>query len=194
MSSAPTKVITPKAILSYPHLHQPQPGLNGGKPKYSCALVFPAGSDLSALDAAIATVAEAKWPGKSKAMFAAKGPSALKNPLRNDTEGKGYPDGATFINVRSEQQPGVVYSHAGPDGKPVVMPVEKIRDELYPGAFVRASLAFFAYDTNGNRGVSAALNNIQKIGEGERLDSRVSAENEFVADLSATPVDFASLV
>lgn len=188
-----TKVITPKATLSYPHLDKPQAANQDGtgKQKYSAALVFRAGSDLSQINAAIDAVAEAKWPGKSKIMFAQ---GALKHPIRRDVDQKGYPEGSVFMNVRSDLPPGIVYSHAGPDGKPATVPQDKIRSDLYAGCEVRASVAAFAYDTNGNKGVSFALNNVQKIGEGERLDSRIAAENEFVADLSQAPADLSSLV
>lgn len=193
MSSSTTKVITPKAMLSYPHLDKPQLPPNGGagKAKYSCTLVFAPGSDLRALHAAVEAAAEAKYPGKGKDMLAKR---ILKSPFRDDAEAKGYPEGSIFLNVRTEQAPGVVYLYAGPDNKPAVMPVEKIRDEMYPGAFVRASLVAFAYDSSGNKGVSFALNNVQKLGDGERLDGRVSAENEFEADLNAAPADLAGLM
>jgi hypothetical protein len=58
---------------------------------------------------------------------------------------------------------------------------------------VRASLRAFAYDTNGNKGVSFGLNNIQKLGEGQRLDGRKAATDEFDADLSQAPADISAV-
>jgi hypothetical protein len=43
-----TKVIMKGVTLSYPHLHTPQPGKNGGKPKYSGAFIAPPGYNLGA--------------------------------------------------------------------------------------------------------------------------------------------------
>lgn len=187
-----TKVITPIATLSYPHLHAPQAPTDGkGKPKYSCTLIFTPGADLSALVAAVLAAAEAKYPGKGEEMLRKK---MLRTPFRDDAEAKGYEPGAIFVNVRTEKQPGIVYAHAGPNSKPAPMPADKVLDEMYPGCKVRASLAAFAYDSNGNKGVSFALNNLQKIGEGERLDGRRSAEDEFEADLSAAPADISALI
>lgn len=189
-----TKVVTPTAVLSYPHLHQPQPAQDGKKPKYSCALIFPAGSDLSALEKAAFAAAEAKYPGKGADMLK-KG--QLKNPFRKTSEKDEYDKlfpGGTFINVRTEQKPAIVYSYAGEDGKPARMPDEKVKEEMYPGVKVRASLAAFAYDTSGNKGVSFALNNLQKLAEGDRIDGRVAAEDEFDVDLSQAPADLGSLV
>jgi hypothetical protein len=191
-------LITPIALLSYPHLHQPQPGQNGKKPKYSAALVFtpdvlaiPAEkARFDALLVAANAAIDARWPGQREKLV--QNPN-FKKGFRTDAK-EGYPTGSIFINVRTEQQPQIVYAYAGPDGKPAKMPVEKIREEMYPGARVRASVVAFAFDQEGNKGVSFALNNLQKIGEGERLDNRVAAENEFEADLSAAPADLASLI
>lgn len=187
-----TKVITPVATLSFPHLHAPQVGRKPtDKQKYSCTLVYAPGADLSALRAAELAAAEKKWGANAKEMLRKK---QLKSAFRDDAEAKGYPEGALFQNVRTEQQPGIVYSHAGPDLKPARVPQDKIRDELYPGCQVRASISFFAYDTEGNKGVSAGLNNLQKVGEGVRLAGRSLAEDEFTADLSAAPVDISGLI
>jgi len=65
---------------------------------------------------------------------------------------------------------------------------------MYPGAGVRASVSAFAYDSNGNKGVSFALNNMQKVSEGERLDGRAAADDEFTADLSSAPADISGLI
>jgi hypothetical protein len=192
-----TKVIMKGVTLSYPHLHTPQPGKNGGKPKYSGAFIAPPGYNLSELQAAAIEAAEAKYPGKG-AEFLRTG--KLKTPFRTDAEAKGYPAGSVYINARSEQKPQCVYScpdpktPVGQKPKPAVIPDEKIREELYAGAQVNVSLAAFTYDTDGNRGVSFALNNVQKTGEGARLDGRKNAEDEFDADLSAKPADLESLI
>lgn len=185
-------IITPVALLSYPHLKDPQAPQNGiGKAKYSASLVFPAGSDLSEIQAAAMAVAEAKYPNKAKVMFET---NALRNPFRKDSAEKGYPAGSIFINVRTEQAPGLVSQYAGPDGKPVLITGDDITKEFYAGAQVRASITAFTYDSNGNKGVSFALGNMQKVGDGPRLDGRKAAADEFTADLSAAPVDLASLL
>ena len=40
-------------------------------------------------------------------------------------------------------------------------------------------MSVFAYDKAGNRGISFGLNNVQKLGDGERLDGRLKAEDDF---------------
>ena len=204
-TEAPTKVITPAATLSYPHLDVAVQGTDAegkpqGKPKFGCALVFAPGADLTSLKKAALAAAEAKWPGKvadmiakHKASIAAGGPFLFRLPFRTDAK-DGYPEGATFINVRTERKPQCVYAHAsaGSD-KPEIIADDKIAEVLYAGCRVRASLNAFAYDTKGNKGVSFALNNIQKLADGERLDSRTAAIDEFAVDLSATPSDLSAL-
>ena len=51
---------------------------------------------------------------------------------------------------------------------------------------MRFSITAFGYDVKGNKGISFALNNVQKWADGERLDGRVRAEDEFSAEAPVT--------
>jgi len=53
------------------------------------------------------------------------------------------------------------------------------RSEVYSGVYGRASINFYAFNSNGNRGIACGLNNLQKIRDGEPLGSRTSAEDDF---------------
>ena len=66
----------------------------------------------------------------------------------------------------------------GRDGKPI-----PITDPLqvYSGCYVRASINFYPFNVNGNKGVAAGLSNVQFWCDGEPLTSRVRAEDEFDA-------------
>lgn len=202
-----TKIRTSRAVLSYPHLVTPQPGQNGGKPKYSAALIwtlelqdaefkkFKAEADAAIIEAAKAKFgASVNVGGKTVSIEQVIALGGLHTPFRTDAVLKGYPEGSIFTNVRTEQQPGIVFAYQGEDGKPAVMTPEAVKTEMYPGAIVRATLAAFGYDNSGNKGVSFALNNLQKLGDGPRLDGRVSAENDFDVDLSAQPASLEDLV
>ena len=184
---ARTAVITSECVLSHPSLFEPRE-TPSGELKYGCALIFDKGADLAELRAAAQAAAVAKWAGKAAQMTES---GALRMPFRDGAEregSRGYGAGKTFLNASTKNQPGVVGRHGGPDGRP-----RPITDpaELYPGCRVRASLTAFAYDQAGNRGVSFALNNIQKLGEGPRLDGRKDAEDEFSAFPEDAPVDLA---
>ena len=208
-SSKNTKLITPLAILSYPHLDKPQPSDDGKPPKYSAALIImpevledPAErAKFDAIQQALIKAGTAKWGEKFEAM--AKG-DGFKKGLRRDAEAKWGSRfaGAIYFNARSVNQPGLVYSHedmsvpARPDGSrpPARVPQEKIKEQFYPGSYVRASVSAFAFDNKGGKGVSLGLNNMQWVKDGQRLDNRAAAEDEFAADLSQAPAKLEDLI
>ena len=51
--------------------------------------------------------------------------------------------------------------------------------ELYSGCYGRASLNFYAYNTNGNKGIACGLNGLQKLRGGEPLGGRGNVANDF---------------
>jgi len=184
------RVRTPAALLSYPHLFTPQEpfrnskGEPQGDPKYGAVLVFPEGTDMSGMQAVAQIAGEEKF-GKDFQKGLKSG--RIRSPFRDDSD-KGYPENSIFINAKSSDQPGIVGRYADPaTGKPVVI---TNADEVYPGCIVKASITAYGYDVNGNKGVAFALNNIQKWDDGERLDSRIAAEDEFEAEaLSEADLD-----
>jgi hypothetical protein len=193
--SKSSKFITPLAKISYPWIATPQPAEDGKKPKYSCTLIFlpeilaiPAEKALfDAMQAAGLALVNGKWGERAALMLKS---DSFKKGFRKDGESKGYPEGSIFINVRSDNQPGCVYPWAAPGtNKPAQVPQDKIKATFYPGAFVRASVSPFVFDRTDSKGLSFALNNLQFIKDGDRLDNRVAAEDEFTADLSAAPAD-----
>lgn len=172
---ANTKLITPEATLSYPYLYDKDK--NG---KYTATFIFAEGTDLTALKRAAVAVAVERWGDKAKTMLR---DGTLRSPFRTDVAKKGYAEGSTFFAARTERQPGVVSRIPDPEtGKP--MPITS-KEEMYPGVVVIGSVVPFAYDKEGNKGVSFALNNIQKVRDGERIDGREAASEEFDADESA---------
>jgi hypothetical protein len=197
-----TKVVTKApSTLSFPNLLVARAGKGNSKAKFSAALLFlpetlatPVGqATLDALKKAVIAAAESKWGANAAEMFRKK---QLRSPFRDDAEAKDYPAGTIFLNVRTEQKPACVFNYADPANpkKPKRMTDEEVKTQMYAGAQVLASLVAFPYDTDGNKGVSFALNNLQKIGEGERIDGRTAAEDEFDVDLSAAPVSVDGLI
>ena len=77
-----------------------------------------------------------------------------------------------FLNANSRQAPQVV------DAK--VQPIID-QSEVYSGCYGRVSVTFYAYNSNGNKGVAAGLGNIQKLKDGTPLGSRANAKEEFEA-------------
>ena len=186
-----TRIITPVCILSYPHLDKVQTPIAGssGPPKFGAVFVFTDLKDIATLQAAANEAFEAAItdPNKRKQMQASPG---FKSGFRTDVANYESIGGKVYINARSDTKPGAVYAYpdesAEPDpttGRkpPKCIPDERYADDLYPGAKVRASVTAFYFDKAGNRGIGWALNNVQKIGDGVRLDSRRAADAEFEA-------------
>jgi hypothetical protein len=171
--------ITPPVILSFPNLFEMSAAPGSTNLKYSCSLVFPPDTPAATrkkLEAMIDAVGLEHF-GNLYANL--KKNNKLTFPIREeDDEKKGYPAGSYFMNAGTKSKPGIVGPVAGTDGKPATITDPA---EMYPGAIVRASINFFAYDTAGNKGVACGLRNIQKLREGKRLDSRKAAEDEFDA-------------
>ena len=50
---------------------------------------------------------------------------------------------------------------------------------MYSGVYGRASITFYAFNSNGNKGIACGLQNLQLIRDGEPLGSKASAESDF---------------
>ena len=177
-----TKVITGKVRASFVHVFEPQ-SVNGSEPKYSCSFIIPK-SDTETISAIREAIEQAKQDGVAK--FGGKIPPNLKLPLRDgDIDRPDDPNYADcyFVNANSKEKPGIVDRRRIPITDPL---------ELYSGCYVRASINFFAFNTNGNRGIAAGLGNVQKWADGEPLNGRVRAEDEFEALDAEDDDDFLS--
>ena len=174
----PTKVITgPTTRWSYANVWDPK-SINGGTPKYSVSLIIPK-SDVATVKKIEAAIQAAYEEGESKLKGNGKSvPSlkVLKTPLRDgDLE---RPDDAAyadsyFINANSASAPGIVDA----DRQPILE-----RSEVYSGVYGRASINFYAFNSNGNTGIACGLNNLQKIADGEPLGGKSRAEDDFATD------------
>lgn len=170
-NNSKTKVITGTGTrLSYFHGWEPA-AINGGTPKYSVSVLIPK-EDIQTVNAINAAIDAAIEEGVSK--FGGKKPNraALKLPLRDgdlEREDEAY-SGHWFINANSTTAPQIVDR--------AVNPILD-RGEVYSGCYARVSLSFYAFNSNGNRGVACGLGNIQKIRDGEPLGGRATAEDDF---------------
>jgi hypothetical protein len=170
MAMNATKVVTGKVRLSYAHVWEPV-SINDSKPKYSVSLVIPK-SDKETIKKINAAVDAAIEEGIAK--FGGKKPNkaALKLPLRDgDTErdDEVYKN-CFFVNANSTTAPQIVDRS--------VQPILD-REEVYSGCYARVSINFYAYNTNGNKGIACGLGNIQKIADGEPLGGRTTAKDDF---------------
>ena len=175
----PTKVITgPKTIFSYLNVNEPKVPMGGGTPKYSVSLIIPK-SDTVTVNKIKAAIKAAYDEGQSKLKGNSKfvpDLDALKTPLRDgDKDRQDDPAYANsyFVNANSTTKPGVVDA----DRQDIID-----TSELYSGIVGRASINFYAYNSNGNKGIACGLNNLQKLSDGTPLGGHSRAEDDF-ADL-----------
>lgn len=176
------RIITPKLRLSYPQLFTPKKrdDDDDSEEKYSTAMIFEAGTDLTAMKQAALDVAMSRWSNAAELIRKGK----LTWPFRDDPEDvaeKGYPEGSTFMNANTKTAPGVVNA---------LREIVTDAKEAYAGRYAKVSLTAYSYDVKGNRGVTFGLNNVQLLEHGERLDGRRNPQDEFeieegaLADLS----------
>ncbi len=172
-NSNSTKVITGvDTRLSYFNGWEPV-SINGGKERYSVSVLIPK-TDKTTLDAIDKAVDAAIEAGLAK--FGGKKPNkaSIKLPLRDgdiERDDEAY-KGHYFINANSVTAPQIVDKN--------VQPILE-RTEVYSGCYGRVSLTFYAFNSNGNKGVACGLGNIQKIRDGEMLGGRTNATEDFDA-------------
>ena len=163
------KIITGKVRFSYANVWQPK-SINGGEPKYSVSIIIPK-TDKETLKKINVAIEAAKNAGTAK--FGDKLLNNFKTPLRDGdvdrAEDEAYA-GSYFINANSIMKPGIVDKS-----------VQAITEEsqFYSGCYGRASLVFYAYNAEGNKGIACGLQNLQKLEEGEMLSGHSSAEEDF---------------
>lgn len=171
----PMKVITgPNTRFSYANVWEPK-SINGSTPKFSVSLII-SKEDTETIRKIEAAIQAAYEEGSGKLKGNGKSVPTLgniKTPLRDgDSE---RPDDAAyanayFVNANSTTAPGIVDANCDPVLN---------RSEVYSGVYGRASINFYAYNVNGNRGIAVGLNNVQVLAQGEPLGGKSSASSDF---------------
>lgn len=185
MSNSTTKLVNPMKVItgkdtrwSYANVWEAK-SINGGTPKFSVSLIIPKSDTVTVqkIKAAIQAAYEegqAKLKGNGRSVPPL---TAIKTPLRDgDTERPDDPAYANsyFINANSATAPDIVDA----DCNPILT-----RSEVYSGVYGRASINFYAFNSNGNKGIACGLNNLQKIRDGEPLGGKSSAASDFATDV-----------
>lgn len=174
----PTKVITGvNTRWSYANVWEAK-SINGGAPKFSVSLIIPKSDTktIAKIKAAIQAAyeeGESKLKGNGKTVPAL---SVLKTPLRDGDlerpDDEAYAN-SYFVNANSGTAPGIVDA----DRQPIID-----HSEVYSGVYGRASINFYAFNSNGNKGIACGLNNLQKMRDGEPLGGKTRAEDDFADD------------
>lgn len=173
--AAATQITTGKVRLSYNNLFTPRAAQEGAKEKYSTTLLIPK-TDKATIKKIKAAIEAAKSAYMQK-HSGKKLPTNLKTTL-HDGDGE-RPNGGEFgpeckgcyvITVSSNNRPVLVYA----DKTLITEP-----SELYSGCYGRAIINFYVYDTNGNKGISAGLNGVMKLEDGEPLAGGVVTDSDW---------------
>jgi hypothetical protein len=144
--------------LSYPNLFVAKAGESGGEPKFSAAFLLDKeinAKDIAAVQAAMKTVADAKWPTGI--------PKAVKKCLRDGSEKDDVAyENCVFFNASSKTRPPVVDKDPSvalneSDGKP------------YAGCYVNAVVQFWAQDNAYGKRINSELRSVQFAKDGEPL-------------------------
>ena len=172
------KVITgPDTRWSYANIWEPK-SINDNASKYSVSLIIPK-SDTKTLTK-IQTAIEATYKedetklednGKSVPTL-----TVINPPLRDDdTEHPDYPAyaGRYFVNANATSSPG----NMDVNRNPILT-----RSKVYSGAYGKASITFYAFNSSGSHGIACGLNNLQKVRDGKPLSGKASVESNFATD------------
>ena len=176
--SSKTQITTGKCRLSYVSVFEPKLMPDGMTEKYSVTLLIPKADKRTlakiqtAQDAAVAAF-KAKNPGKRL-------PANLPTTLHDGDDVKENGDeygpeccGHMVMTVTSKRKPVIVYADKTPMTEEL---------EMYSGCYGKAVINFFVYDTAGKIGITAGLNGVMKLEDGDPLSGGVVTDADWDDD------------
>lgn len=179
---AAKQITTPIFRASFPSLAKARPGMDGGEPKFGVTAVWDP-KKMSARDkerwkAMIALADEVSMAAFKKKLKDL--PANFKKGLRDGEEKEGmagFGAGLKFANLTTKRKPGIVAQ----DGETKITDEADIESECYPGCYMRATVTCYSYDNKG-KGIAFGLQNLQKVGNGPRLDTSSDPSKDFKDD------------
>ena len=176
MNNAAKVVTGKKTRFSYCNVFEPR-SVNGGAPRYSVCLLIPKSDEATVkrLHAAVKAAYEANKDKLRNRNGTVPPMEAIKLPVRDGDVDR--PDdpvyaGCLFVNANSDRKPEVYDA----EGNEILD-----RAKIYSGCYGKAVISFFAFNTNGNRGIACGLRGLQKIRDGEPLGGRGNALADIMA-------------
>lgn len=172
-----TSVRLGEVRFSYTAVFQPKKNDDGTPSKYGVCIIIPK-EDTETVNLVKEAIDAAKQHGKLE-KWGGKIPANVKSCLRDgdiDREDDEAFAGCYFLNASSRNKPGVKVLEDG------VVSDALDEEDFYSGCYGAVTLDFFPYESSGNKGVGAGLNNVIKTRDGDRLSGGRSADEDF-ADL-----------
>lgn len=184
---ASKSLITPKFRVSFPEVWQKRAFQEGQTGRYSVTALFTP-SEFSEADklkwqALLAACNKVSLEIWKKPYNDVKKDGSYTVPFHKGEEKTyaGYGPGVIFCTLSAYTRRPTIVARDG-----VTQLVEGGPDEFYAGCYARASVNPFV-PKKWKKTMALGMNNLQKLGEGERLDAYSSAEDDFGAD----PAEFA---
>jgi len=166
--------VTVRAVLGYVNVFKPVIDAKKpeAQPKYKCMLLIDKSDKASvskvraAIKAVEAKMITEKYAGKAPK----KGIPNTFNDGDEDRDGEEY-EGRYYINIWKYIKPAIVDRKMNPITDP---------EEIYSGVVANVAIDFYYYWGDESKGITASLEAIQKISDGEALGAtRVRAEEVF---------------
>lgn len=176
-------LVTGKVRFSYVQVFEPR-AINGGDEKYSVTLLIPK-SDVDTyqritaeinkcLQENVATTFKGVMPANpSLPLYDGDGLRQSGEPFGPECKGH------WVISAKTNTAPEVVDIKCNP----IIS-----KNEFYSGCYGRASIRFYAYNQNGNKGIGCGLGNVQKLEDGQPLDGRTTAAEDFGTPIEQQPM------
>lgn len=181
MDRKPTQVVTGQVRISYEHLLKPYANKQDAEPKFSVTLLIPK-SDTTTLQSIQAAIQAAIQDGVSNRWNGVMPPNPA-SPLHDGDglreSGEPYGEecrGHWVMTASSRIQPEVVDINR----QPILNATE-----VYSGMYAQVFINFFAYNSNGKKGIGCGLGPVMKVSDGEPLGGRVSAADAFAGQAPA---------
>ncbi len=178
------KLITPVFRVCFPSVFQVAKQMKdaSGPPKFEVTMVFDPKAmdpeDTKRLKEMMAAANEACIEKFKKPLKDVKIANFHK-PFRDGAEKEhlqGFGEGTIFAKASSKIKPGIVAS----DRKTAIVDDPTA---FYAGCYARATVGVYAYD-NVSKGVSFGLRNLMFVRDGEHLDGRSDADDDFGEDVA----------
>ena len=183
MAKAKTHFVLTNVRIDYPHFLTPYKSDFQDKEKYSCVILIDKKDTEQLKNLNLFLKQIAQW-AMTERWNNIKPPEGFM-PLRDgDALRKGgtpYPEsyqGYYILNCSSTNAPGLRDEYK-----------KEVTDErkFYPGCVCHISVDFFAYNKNGNKGITTRLVNVMFVRDGERLGGDPTADEDFASFPVATP-------
>lgn len=174
----PAHIVLTNVRLSYTHLDKPYSQQPGQEPKYSATILVPKNpaNNRAKIDAAIAAATQRAIEKYGKAFPATPKVSVHDGDGTRPSDGQPFGDECKgcWVFTASSKAPVTV----------VDLNLQQILDatQIYSGMYANVGVTFFGYSAPQNKGIGVALDNVQKVADGESLGgSRASVEDDFAA-------------